>query len=942
MKKNAYLEKFEKISFSSRPKIRWWIPGAQVTADELKAELASIKEAGFSGVEVCSMPYAPPGDLGVFTYTVDWGQENWNALMKELLEEAVRLEIKVDFMMTPGWPLALPGITDVDDPASGAQMEADGAWVDGITRENPYAGPAPVSEPALEDARSAGGTARLVGAAVARYVDKEKRILDFSSARSLKQGSEIRRLKEGQEEYEIRFLPESEGEYVLFAWWEHPSGSRTCGNLQLDHYGKAASKRLIDYWEEHFLPYYGDAVRCIDNMFIDSLEYTTHLDWTVGFLETFRETYGYDFTPYLPAVYDADWIGNFAQIPHPDFSFDRENGRLTNDFDAFLTDLYVENHLKPIEEFCRRHGFGLRYQTSYGKTLETAKTAMYVTVPETESLYGADLIDFYRLQSGAVHMTGKPIYSIETAPETEGRGNGDINSGNYQQGWHNLLWHTHRSLAGGVNQVVMHGYSYRGQYDGEGSENGHLKGLTWPGYEGMGSFDSFSNSWGERQPNWIHARKYTDYLARVQEALRQGEMKVDLAVYARRYFERIDFVGAVRIFDSPVLENAGYTYEYLCPAHLELECAQVEGGRLNPQGPAYKALIFDAEEMLSLQITRKVLEYAKGGLPILFVGNVPGPGDSMTESEKEREEAARLMEDLLAMENVRVVKDREQIVEALEEMGIRPDLGLDGSGRLLGVHRDWGDGCQFYLICNVGTASNYRQIDEERQISCQAALKGHGIPWKLDPWNGQAEPVESYRQEGEYLMVPITVQENDTCLLAVLPEGSESISPEKGEAEDCRKLPLTEWTLQLEKWLPGELPTETRKLVCDPVKLERLEDWNRIPGFEGTSGVGTYRTTVDLQESFRRAVLHLGKIRDSYRLKINGQEIVSDPFCSEVDVSPYMRSGENTVEVQVASTLLNAVITYSRESRLCGVHKTPDVRQMNECGMMGEVWLQLD
>ena len=44
-------------------------------------------------------------------------------------------------------------------------------------------------------------------------------------------------------------------------------------------------------------------------------------------------------------------------------------------------------------------------------------------------------------------MTGKPIYSIETAPETEGRGNGDINSGNYQQGWHNLLWHTHRSLA---------------------------------------------------------------------------------------------------------------------------------------------------------------------------------------------------------------------------------------------------------------------------------------------------------------------------------------------------------------------------------------------------------------------------------------------------------------------------------------------------------------
>ena len=130
----------------------------------------------------------------------------------------------------------------------------------------------------------------------------------------------------------------------------------------------------------------------IDNMFIDSLEYTTHLDWTEGLLKAFEETYGYDFTPYLPAVYDEDWIGNFAQIPHPDFSFDVRNEQLANDFASLLTDLYIENHLKPIEEFCLRHGIGLRYQTAYGKTLENARTAMHVTVPETESLYGADLL----------------------------------------------------------------------------------------------------------------------------------------------------------------------------------------------------------------------------------------------------------------------------------------------------------------------------------------------------------------------------------------------------------------------------------------------------------------------------------------------------------------------------------------------------------------------
>lgn len=40
---------------SSRPKIRWWIPGSKVTLEELRNELYSMKKAGFSGAEVCSM-----------------------------------------------------------------------------------------------------------------------------------------------------------------------------------------------------------------------------------------------------------------------------------------------------------------------------------------------------------------------------------------------------------------------------------------------------------------------------------------------------------------------------------------------------------------------------------------------------------------------------------------------------------------------------------------------------------------------------------------------------------------------------------------------------------------------------------------------------------------------------------------------------------------------
>ena len=186
------LQRFREMDESARPKIRWWIPGAQTTAEELKAELRSMKDAGFLGAEICSMPYTPPTDPEVFNYRVDWGKENWNVLMREVLLEAGRLGMKIDFMMTPGWPLALPGEVDPDDPANGIQMETDGIYIEGITREHPYEGRVPVPEAALTDAKAAGGRARLEGIAVARYADKEKHILEFASARALKEGADYR------------------------------------------------------------------------------------------------------------------------------------------------------------------------------------------------------------------------------------------------------------------------------------------------------------------------------------------------------------------------------------------------------------------------------------------------------------------------------------------------------------------------------------------------------------------------------------------------------------------------------------------------------------------------------------------------------------------------------------------------------------------------------
>lgn len=212
----------------------------------------------------------------------------------------------------------------------------------------------------------------------------------------------------------------------MYAWYQHPAGNTKYGNIQLDHFSRAAADALTGYWDENLIPYYGDAWGSVRSLFIDSLEFETQTDWTYGIQDAFQARFGYDVTPYLPAIYDeggnwedGNWgaTGNYMGEPVPEFAFDKNSSQVLNDWRELLTELYEANHVQPIAEWAARNGVTLRYQTAYGKDMEVAQTALYPDIPETESLYGNDHMNFYRLQAGAVHSMGRAIYSMETAAE---------------------------------------------------------------------------------------------------------------------------------------------------------------------------------------------------------------------------------------------------------------------------------------------------------------------------------------------------------------------------------------------------------------------------------------------------------------------------------------------------------------------------------------------
>ena len=102
------------------------------------------------------------------------------------------------------------------------------------------------------------------------------------------------------------------------------------------------------------------------------------------------------------------------------------------------------------------NSLGLQYsaQPAYNLPLDMLALIPYVNAPETESLGFSNNIDGYRQFSGPADLAGKRVISSELGAEA-------IMA--YQQTLPQLLFDVKRSLVGGINAFVLHGFAYSGQ-----------------------------------------------------------------------------------------------------------------------------------------------------------------------------------------------------------------------------------------------------------------------------------------------------------------------------------------------------------------------------------------------------------------------------------------------------------------------------------------------
>jgi Beta-galactosidase/beta-glucuronidase len=127
--------------------------------------------------------------------------------------------------------------------------------------------------------------------------------------------------------------------------------------------------------------------------------------------------------------------------------------------------------------------------------------------------------------------------------------------------------------------------------------------------------------------------------------------------------------------------------------------------------------------------------------------------------------------------------------------------------------------------------------------------------------------------------------------------GAPQLTP--SPTKDFKTIKLGQWTFQL-----GE------QVINDA----QLEDWRNIPQLADSCGESVYATRFSLEKTATKYVLDLGDVYYTAEVYINGKAVgkrIWKPF--RFDITNYVQSGENVLEIRVKASDYNKKVQRGRE-----------------------------
>jgi len=897
-KNNAFYdllsERYKNVEIVNATEVRWWMAQGSHTDETIVSEIRAMHDAGFRGVELCQL-----ADKDIDQSVYGYGSDQWTHDVKLIINTAIDLGMTVSINSGAGWKVAnVPGL-DVDSPAANHCIVL---LTEDIAAGETRKGAIPTSE-ALRPKAELLGVYAVRKEDVAGVYEPEGYI---DVAPFVENGA-------------LEWTAPDCSSFTLMYYYMQSTADRVSPSVEPSYmislFDRRGFEALRDYLSSYLLndATLNEKIKKGDvQFFMDSLEYEKGKGielWSGDFREIFKKRKGYDVLPFAfltkgaPTTSIWNWSDNADLIGSYTLTNIELNKRILNDIYDVQTNLYIENFLVPLGEWLHTYGIKQRVQISYGKCLEISEPIAYVDYPEAENRNQKNQPDLYRLWSGGAHLQNK-VLSSET---------GGLNNSAYSYTYQRHLQEAYTLYSTGYSRIVWHIWS---------SVYGPT--ASWPGYEGGDGMHQFYK-FGMREPAFSEYGEFNAHLGRVQKLLREGKAGVDVGMIYMRYGQHLVYQNAKdwlhthepMLFPSTVLQDNGYTYDYISPELLKADGVYFDGDAKTIELAGYKALVL-WQNTLSAAGAETVLEYACKGLPIIIID---GAASKNIYNDGKSELLLDTVNRLKALDNVVTVSSADDVLNALKELGIDPYVSFDRANQqlLTQTRRDGDNRYLFvYNYCN-GALHNENNTDHGSTISTQLSADGSYKLYMIDAWTGKVKQVGCRHQNGKTVF-DITLDYGDVALYAL--EASDECGCGVSEYTETERHEITDWTLKVESWTPSdEILTRTEMLygvttseyairtekTDITVKLDCLKAWDEIEGVgKSVSGKGYYSASFHYDGAADGAYIDFGTVTQSMKVFVNGKK--TDPVnmnITKVDISALLKVGENVVEIEYSSNLNN-------------------------------------
>ncbi|MCD9185313.1 MAG: hypothetical protein LUM44_02695 [Pyrinomonadaceae bacterium] len=829
----------------ARIMMRWWWFGPSVTKAELERELRVMKDGGIGGVEVQPVYPLLPDDEKAGIKNLPYLSDEFLEMLRFTADKSKELGMRMDLTLGSGWSFG--GAKTPLSEAAG-QIRFERVKIDKNTKRIPL--------PAMIYAE------RLHGVFLAK-----------TNANTIEEGSL-------QELTDIRddnvFLPENaDGNEVLFfiggksgMQVKRPSvGSEGYVLNHLDKpsvesYLKNTGDRLYSAFEKNNVPY---------SFFCDSLE-VYQQDWTNGFLEEFQKRRGYDLKPYLPAL--AMDMG-------------KQTAEIRYDWGRTLTELFNENFMIPMQDWGKKNKTKFRIQ-GYGIPPAAISSNKWADISDGEGAQWK-VVRAARWASSANHVYGRNVTSSETWTW--------LHSPAFRAAPLDLKAEADIHFLQGINQLIGHGWAYTPPQ------------IEYPGWRFYAA-----GEYSERNPWYIVMPDLAKYLQRMSWLMRQGKQKNDVALYLPNADAYAHFSAAkVHLIDvekelvgekiMPSLFESGYNLDFFDDGMLN-SVGKVEKDNLILGASKYKAIVLPGIERMPLESLRKLDEFVKAGGIVLATRKLPSIVPGMKATEAEQSELKSIVARLFDGKNpkVKFVRTDEEAGTALKKILV-PDAEISPDGKDFGfVHRQTED-ADIYFVANTSNVKktveiSFRSFGKNAEV--WNAVDGKSTAARIKNWN---KDVTTIALNFEPYQSHVVIFSNKNVKIV-------ESKKETGETVDLN----SDWQVTFGK--------------NAPVSMNKLTDWISTEDTKYFSGTAVYEKTFNLSPSQSKTSMKLdfgeavslnfepqkngmatyldAPVKEAAVIYINGKRVGSlwsPPY--NLDVSGFLKAGENKLKIEVANTAMN-------------------------------------